>query len=76
MKRADLQSWVPIMKQEFERPISFNNCSLKRRDLVIPCEVEIGDNYQNLSKFKDFIPLETPKIKVEGVKMKGMMVVE
>ena len=41
-----------ILKEEFERPIDFSNCSLSRGKLVIPCEVEIGYNYQDLSKFK------------------------
>lgn len=63
MPKNKLQEWVPIMKQEMERPISFNTCSLKRRELIIPCEVEIGNNYQEMSKFKDFIPLEIPKIR-------------
>jgi DNA polymerase-1 len=58
MKRTLLKEWIPIMKQEMERPISFKNCSLSRTDLTIPCEVEIGDNYQNLSKFKDFVPFD------------------
>ncbi len=47
-----LSLWIPIMKQEMERPISFKYCSLPRRDLIIPCEIEIGNDYQNLSKFK------------------------
>jgi uracil-DNA glycosylase family 4 len=50
--KVKLKEWIPIMKQEFERPISFKNCSLSRSDLIIPCEIEVGDNYQNLSKFK------------------------
>ena len=56
--RAMLKSWIPIMKQEMERPISFRNCSLPRRDLIIPCEVEVGENYQELSKFKDYQIIE------------------
>ena len=42
----------PIIKEEMERPINFENCSLPRQDLVIPCELEIGYNYQELKKFK------------------------
>jgi hypothetical protein len=42
-----------IIKREMERPIDFSNCSLPRRELIIPCEIEIGHNYRDLSKFKD-----------------------
>lgn len=43
--------WSEIIKYEFERPINFANCSLQRRDLIIPCEIEVGDNYRDLKKF-------------------------
>jgi len=51
-----LNEWVPIIKQEFERAIDFSYCSLPRRELVIPCEIETGRNYRDLSKFKS-IPI-------------------
>lgn len=51
-----LQEWIPIIKQEFERPINFSRCSIPRRDLVIPCDIETGLNYCDLKKFKD-IPI-------------------
>ena len=35
-----------------ERPLDFSHCSLPRRSLVIPCELEVGENYKDLSKFK------------------------
>jgi uracil-DNA glycosylase family 4 len=44
-----------ILKPEMERPINFNNCSLSRRSLVIPCDIETGMNYQDLSKFKEVV---------------------
>lgn len=46
------QEAASVMKYAFERPIDFSACSLKRGELVIPCEVEQGYNYQELSKFK------------------------
>lgn len=46
-------TWIPIIKQEMERPLDFSRCSLPRRDLIIPCDIEIGHNYRDLSKFKD-----------------------
>lgn len=41
-----------ILKEEFERPLDFSKCSLPRGKLVIPCEIEEGYNYKDLSKFK------------------------
>ena len=41
-----------ILKEELERPIDFSACSLPRGKLVIPCEIEEGYNYLELSKFK------------------------
>ena len=42
----------PLVKEEMERPIIFENCSFKRRDLIIPCELEIGYDYENLEKLR------------------------
>lgn len=41
-----------ILKEEFERPIDFSTCTLKRGKLIIPCDIEEGMNYKDLSKFK------------------------
>src|SRR5262249_20854741 len=49
----DVKEVVRVGREEMERPISFKNCSLSRRELVIPSEVEIGDNYNELRKYKD-----------------------
>lgn len=41
-----------IAKEEFERLIDFEKCSLSRRPLKIPAEVKIAyDNYRNFEKF-------------------------
>jgi hypothetical protein len=65
--KSKLSEWTPIIKEEFERPISFHNCSLPRRELIIPCELEIGYNYYEFKKFKGLdapiVPkYETPKL--------------
>lgn len=52
IRHDEVKDIVPILRLEMERPISFKNCSLSRRDLVIPSEVEIGDNYMELSKWR------------------------
>jgi DNA polymerase I-like protein with 3'-5' exonuclease and polymerase domains len=41
-----------ILKEEFERPINFDNCSLPRHPLVIPAEIKIA--YDNYRRFEDF----------------------
>lgn len=41
-----------LMKELMSRPIDFSQCSLKRGTLVIPAEVEIGENYAEMKKFK------------------------
>lgn len=52
-----------IVKQEFERPINFSVCSLKRQSITIPCEIETGENYYELKKFKD-VPILAPKYEI------------
>ena len=42
-----------LLKEEMEKPINFSTCSLPRRNLIIPCEIEFGFDYKNLSKFKN-----------------------
>jgi DNA polymerase I-like protein with 3'-5' exonuclease and polymerase domains len=49
----DAKEVARVAREEMERPISFKNCSLSRRELVIPSEVEIGDNYRDFKKFKE-----------------------
>lgn len=39
-----------IMKEEMEKPMELDKCSLPREPLVIPCDFEIGDNYKDLEK--------------------------
>jgi DNA polymerase I-like protein with 3'-5' exonuclease and polymerase domains len=58
---SKLQAYSVIIKKEMERPISFANCSIRRRLLKIPCELETGKNYRDLSKFKDIPIIGEPK---------------
>lgn len=51
-KRKLLKAYNPVIKQEMERPIDFSHCSIPRRELVIPCDIEVGDNYKDFKKFK------------------------
>lgn len=41
-----------IITEEFEKPIDFGICSLKRGSLVIPSDCEIGFNYKDMRKVK------------------------
>lgn len=48
----EVDYFAPMIKEEMERPIRFDTCSIPRRDLIIPCELEIGTNYMELNKLK------------------------
>jgi hypothetical protein len=52
IRENELDDFVPIVKNEFERPIRFETCSIARSDLIIPCEIEWGTNYLELKKLK------------------------
>jgi DNA polymerase I-like protein with 3'-5' exonuclease and polymerase domains/uracil-DNA glycosylase len=49
---SEVDYFAPIVKEEMERPISFEACSLPRRELIIPAEVEVGYNYMEFKKYK------------------------
>jgi uracil-DNA glycosylase family 4 len=53
--------WGAIIKEEMERPIDFSRCSLPRHELSIPCDLESGKNYRDLSKFRDIPIVAEPK---------------
>ena len=54
-----LNEAITIGREEMERPLNFSNCSIQRRDLIIPCEPETGYNYKELSKFKEVLIAST-----------------
>jgi len=68
INKSDVEHHIPIIKQEFERPIDFRTCCIQRRSLIIPCEIEIGNNYQEFSKYQtvikqsDVIPIVIPQM--------------
>ncbi len=64
IRRSRLKAQIPIIRQEMERPINFSNCSIPRRSLSIPCDVEVGSNYMDLKKFKDLTMADITKPKV------------
>lgn len=39
-----------IIKEELERPIDFSLCSLGEGTLIIPCEIKLGDNWEEMQK--------------------------
>jgi len=61
MRMSRLKDWTPIIKEEMERPIDFRSCSIRRRPLVVPCEIETGFNYQEFKKFRD-VPIVQSEI--------------
>ena len=46
------QEVAPYTKEVMERPIDFSECTISRGELIIPCDVEVGDNYKDLKKLK------------------------
>jgi DNA polymerase I-like protein with 3'-5' exonuclease and polymerase domains len=52
VRREYLSDFTPLVVKEMERPINFSKCTLPRRSLKIPAEVEIGENYMELGKYK------------------------
>lgn len=72
LRREYLNDFTPIIKREMERPIDFTGCSLKRRHLKIPAEIEVGDTYLDLKKFR--VP-EIAKV-TEPIRMKPMTIQE
>lgn len=69
IRKTKLKEWVPIIKQEMERPIDFRTCNLVRPPLVVPCEIEIGENYQVFHKFKDFTPIIEKQLTLLGERL-------
>jgi len=47
-----VREYAPIIREEMERGIDFSQCSLPRRMLSIPCELETGPNYMELKKLQ------------------------
>jgi hypothetical protein len=39
-----------IIREEMERPFDFSYSSISVGELVIPCDIEIGENYKDLKK--------------------------
>jgi len=63
IRREYLDEFIEIARKEMERALNFTMCSLSRRFLKIPCDVEIGENYCELSKYKSVqkIQVELPE---------------
>lgn len=51
IKEDDFYKHAPIIKEEFEMPINFSRCSIPRRELIIPCDIEVSHNYKDFRKF-------------------------
>lgn len=50
---SNVNEVAAIAKEEFEKPIDFEKCSVSRGELVIPCEIEVSfENYRDWEKMK------------------------
>lgn len=52
IRETRLDERIEEIQSYFAEPISFERCSIPRRDLVIPTDVEIGINYCELKKYR------------------------
>lgn len=59
---SKVKEQAAIIKEEFERPIDFSRCSIRRRKLIIPCDIETGKNYRDFKKFKDLPIVAEPRV--------------
>jgi uracil-DNA glycosylase family 4 len=41
---------IPVIREEMESPIDFKDCSLPRGILQIPCEIKMGENWEEMRK--------------------------
>jgi uracil-DNA glycosylase family 4 len=67
VRKEYLEHFISVARKEMERPINFACCSLPRKFLKIPCDVEIGENYRDLKKFNTGVPKSDLKEKMELV---------
>lgn len=52
IRESVLDERIEEIQEQFAIPIDFNNCSISRKELVIPTEVEIGYNYKDLRNYE------------------------
>jgi uracil-DNA glycosylase family 4 len=50
--KQEIDDLAPRIKSVVEKEIDFSQCSLSRGKLLIPWDLEIGENYKDLSKLK------------------------
>lgn len=48
--KSDAKDWAMCLKAELEKPIDFGICTLQRGQLVIPADVEFGENMKDFKK--------------------------
>lgn len=52
VRKNDVDATCKIIKEELEKPIDFSQCSIKRGQLVIPCEFQLSEtNYRDLKEY-------------------------
>lgn len=51
IRHDEIADVYKLVKKYMEKPIDFSTCSLPRGELLIPAEVEVGDNYKDLIKY-------------------------
>lgn len=52
VRTRELDATILELNEIVKEPIHFDQCSIKRRDLLIPWDFEVGYNYKDLEKYK------------------------
>jgi uracil-DNA glycosylase len=52
VEEKEVDEILPLVDEEFKKPIDFSGCSLPRGMLVIPSESKVGYDYKNFQKYK------------------------
>lgn len=45
---SEVISYASVIQKEMNKPIDFSQCSLKRKELIIPCEFKIGTRWSEM----------------------------
>lgn len=52
VEEKEVDKILPLVQEEYNKPIDFSGCSLPRGTLVIPSESKVGYDYKNFQKYK------------------------
>ena len=57
VREGDVDDYLHILVREIQQPISFERCTIKRGEVIIPTETKVGRNYREFDKKTGANPL-------------------